>query len=192
MGAGERELRGTLAALIAKIRRLDRAPTQPAASCWPRRSPTGCDQAIARLLELRDPQDRLADGFHDVAGLVVEGALPKPIVPARPWADGFAAPARDSGGARLRLHLTFDGGVGNAPRSIGRPLAAKASVLRRCQIGPRKRGAWLLAPWMVLRASAPPRSRSSPLLTRARPALHLPSRRAGARLERRYPDRRMG
>jgi len=105
-------LRGTLAALIAEDSPIDRVPGSAsrivlaASFIHPDAS-----QPLQGLLELRDHDDQIADGF-DPRRLILEvqgGRLSKPATRVGAGLYGFeVTAAADSGGQRLTLSLSFD------------------------------------------------------------------------------------
>ena len=112
-GPGELDLRGTLAALIAEDSPINRRPgvasriVLAASFIHPDAS-----QPLQGLLELRDVEDHIADGFDerrlrlDVKG----GRLSKPAARLGPGLYGFEVTAPDaSGGQQIDLTLLFDG-----------------------------------------------------------------------------------
>jgi hypothetical protein len=114
-GPGELDLRGSLAALIAEDSPVDRWPSSASrivlAASFIHPDPS---QPLQGLLELRDPEDQVADGFDERRlSLDVQGG--RLSVPARRLGAGLygfevTAP-KDSGGQRLTLSLAFDGRV---------------------------------------------------------------------------------
>ncbi len=112
-GPGELDLRGTLAAMIAEDSPIDRVPSKvsrivlAASFIHPDAS-----QPLQGLLELRDLEDHVADGFDerrltlDVQG----GQLSKPATRLGAGLYGFeVTAAENSGGQSLDLRLSFDG-----------------------------------------------------------------------------------
>ncbi len=112
-GAGVLDLNGTLAALIAEDTPIDRAPGRASRivlaapfihpdPSWP----------LHGLVELRDDDDRVADGFDErrLSLKVHGGRLTRPLSRIGPGLYGFQTVAPlDSGGQRLVLSLSFDG-----------------------------------------------------------------------------------
>jgi hypothetical protein len=112
-GPGALDLNGTLAALIAEESPIDRMPTGASriviAASFIHPDPS---QPLRGLLELRDANDLVADGFDErrLALRVQNGRLSKPAFRIGPGLYGFEVTAReDSGGQQLELSLSFDG-----------------------------------------------------------------------------------
>jgi len=158
-GPGELDLRGTLAALIAEDSPIEREPSRVSrivlAASFIHPDPS---QPLHGLLELRDPKDRIADGFDErrLALSARGGTLSKPATRVAPGLYGFevTAPA-GSGGEELELSLSFDGRV-LATRQVrigtDRWLAEGSPVPHGgCGVAPRAgHGEWLWAALLVL------------------------------------------
>ncbi len=115
LGAGALDLHGAFAALIAEDSPLERLPSAQSRIALARSfvHPDG-SQPLQGLLELRDEQDRIADGFDQrrLALSVAGGALSEPPLRLGPGLYRFSVTAPEgSGGQELQLHLTFDGQV---------------------------------------------------------------------------------
>jgi subtilisin family serine protease len=158
-GPGELDLRGTLAALIAEDSPIDRAPSRKsrivlAASF----AHPDASQPLRGLLELRDGEDQIADGFDErrLALTVRGGALSKPATRVGPGLYGFEVTAPpDSGGEQLRLSLAFDGQVLTArdvPIGVDRWVAEGTAVPHGgCQLtAPQRAHGWLATALLVL------------------------------------------
>jgi len=157
-GPGELDLRGTLAALIAEDSPIARVPSSASrivlAASYAHPDPS---QPLRGLLELRDPNDQIADGFDERRlTLAVEGArLSAPPVRVGPGLYGFEVTAPDgSGGERLQLRLAFDGQLLTArdvPIGTDRWLAEGTPVPHGgCALAPGERNpAWLAAPLLL-------------------------------------------
>jgi hypothetical protein len=113
VGPGVLDLPGTLAALVAEDSPLNREPSSQSrivlGSSFIHPDPS---QPVAGLLELRDSDDRIADGF-DERRLTLEvtgGTLSVPLErrAAGLWAFELTAP-EGSGGQTLALRLKLDG-----------------------------------------------------------------------------------
>jgi subtilisin family serine protease len=160
-GAGVLDLGGTLAALIAEDSPADRLPSATSrivlAAPFAHPDPSW---PLSGLLELRDEQDQVADGF-DARGLalsVAGGSLLSPISRLGPGLYSFelGAPV-GSGGQSLALRLSFDGQL-LAERTV--PIgtdrwAAEGSPSARGGCGvvgrePRGAWAWLGAPLALM------------------------------------------
>ncbi len=162
-GPGELDLRGTLAALIAEDSPIHRVPSSAsrivlaASFAHPDRR-----QPLQGMLELRDPRDQIADGFDErrLELAVAGGSLSRAPTRIGPGLYGFevTAPA-DSGGARMRLSLSFDGQLlarREIPIGTDRWLAEGTPLPRGgCQLGPPAHAAgWLSTAVLLLAARA--------------------------------------
>ncbi|MES1186318.1 MAG: S8 family serine peptidase [Myxococcales bacterium] len=158
-GPGELDLRGTLAALIAEDSPIDREPGRKsrivlAASF----AHPDASQPLQGLLELRDPQDQIADGFDERRLLldVRGGKLSKPATRVGPGLYGFELTApQDSGGQTMHVSLSFDGkllATRDVPIGVDRWLAEGTPVPHGgCGLAsPARSGSWLLAPLLLL------------------------------------------
>jgi subtilisin family serine protease len=112
-GPGELDLMGTLAALDAEASPIERLPGNQSrialAAAYVHPDPA---QPLVGVLELRDDDDRLADGFDERRlGLeVTGGSVSQPPLRVAPGLYAFQVSAQaGSGGERLALSLTFDG-----------------------------------------------------------------------------------
>lgn len=154
VGPGALDLQGTLAALIAEDSPIDRAPGRRSrivlAASFIHPDPT---QPLQGLLELRDPEDQIADGFDErrLELTARGGTLSKPPARLAPGLYGFEVTAPpDSGGEQLDLRLSFDRQVlatRQVPIGTDRWLAEGSPIPRGgCQLGPRAASAgWLAA-----------------------------------------------
>jgi subtilisin family serine protease len=159
-GPGELDLRGTLAALIAEESPVDRMPSSASrivlAASFIHPDPS---QPLQGLLELRDPNDLVADGFDErrLELRVQNGRLSKPAFRIGAGLYGFEVTApEDSGGQRLDLSLSFDGEQlvsRRVPIGADRWLAEGTPVPHGgCSVGadaPRV-GGWLLGASLLL------------------------------------------
>jgi subtilisin family serine protease len=167
-GAGELDLRGTLAALIAEDSPIERLPSS--ASRIVLAASYACPDAghpLQGLLELRAPKDRIADGFDERRlTLTAEGGtLSKPPVRIGPGLYSFEVTAAEgSGGERLQLSLAFDGKLlarREVPIGTDRWLAEGTPVPHGgCALAPTERSpAWLVAPLLLMAGRRRPRRR---------------------------------
>lgn len=115
LGPGALDLLGTLAALIAEDSPIQRVPSAVSrivlAASFIHPDAT---QPLSGLLELRDPNDLVADGFDErrLALSVKGGTLSQPPARLAPGLYGFQVTAPEgSGGEELDLQLSFDGEV---------------------------------------------------------------------------------
>ena len=158
-GAGELDLRGTLAALIAEDSPIHRVPSSASriVLAAPYAHPDA-SQPLQGLLELRDAEDRIADGFDErrLTFTAEGGHLSKPPVRLGPGLYAFEVTAPDgSGGERLQLGLAFDGqrlAAREVPIGTDRWLAEGTPVPHGgCALAPTPRGPeWLAAPLLLL------------------------------------------
>jgi hypothetical protein len=171
LGPGALDLQGTLAALIAEDSPIDRAPSRAsrivlaASFIHPDRT-----QPLQGLLELRDAEDQIADGFDErrLELAVRGGKLSKAPTRLAPGLYGFEVTApQDSGGERMDLRLSFDGEVLAArqvPIGVDRWLAEGSPTPRGgCQVGPgatRMAGPSSLAAILALLAGLRRRSKT--------------------------------
>ena len=157
-GAGVLDLSGTLAALVAEDSPIDRAPSSASrivlAAPFAHPDPSW---PLQGLLELRDEEDRVADGFDErrLSLLVGGGNLTRPISRLGPGLYGFEVVAPvGSGGQSLTLQLEFDGQTLAERRiqiGVDRWLAEGSATARGgCLLGRRAplSGSW----WVVLSA----------------------------------------
>lgn len=168
VGPGALDLQGTLAALIAEDSPIDRAPSRAsrivlaASFAHPDKA-----QPLQGLLELRDPQDQIADGF-DERRLKLEvrgGELSKAPTRLAPGLYGFEVTAPEhSGGERMNLRLSFDGellAAREVPIGTDRWLAEGSPIPRGgCQLGPRAVGIGWVAGLLALLAAWRRRSKT--------------------------------
>jgi MYXO-CTERM domain-containing protein len=114
-GAGILDLQGTLAALLAEDSPIQRLPSAVSrivlAAPFAHPDPSW---PLQGLLELRDENDLVADGFDErrLSFTAAGGRLKRPIFRLGPGLYGFEALAPEgSGGQQLSLSLVFDGRV---------------------------------------------------------------------------------
>jgi len=158
-GPGALDLPGTLAALISEDSPIERAPSRvsrivlAASFAHPDAS-----QPLHGLLELRDLEDRIADGFDERRLLLRadNGTLSKPVTRIAPGLYGFEVTAPEgSGGQKLGLSLSFDGHVlttRQVPIGTDRWLAEGTPVPHGgCGVAAApERASWLVAPLLLL------------------------------------------
>jgi subtilisin family serine protease len=160
-GAGELDLRGTLAALIADDSPIERVPSAASrivlAASY---AHPDARQPLQGLLELRAPKDQIADGFDErrLTLTAESGHLSKPPVRIGPGLYGFEVTAPEgSGGERLQLSLAFDGKLlarREVPIGADRWLAEGTPLPHGgCALAPPERSPAWLAALMLLMAS---------------------------------------
>ena len=173
LGPGALDLRGSLAALLAEDSPIHRAPSSASriavAASFVHPDP---QQPLAGLLELRTPDDQIADGF-DERSLVLDvkgGTLSRSPTRIGPGLYNFevTAPA-GSGGQELRLRLLFDGELlahREMPIATDRWLAEGTVVPHGgCGIAvpARPHFAWLALPLLLLVRRARRRKSDQPV-----------------------------
>ena len=144
--------------MIAEDSPLDRAPGRAsrivlaASFAHPDRA-----QPLRGLLELRDAEDQIADGFDErrLELAVRGGSLSKGPTRLAAGLYGFEVTAHeDSGGERMDLRLSFDGEVlasRQVPIGTDRWLAEGSPIPRGgCQLGPRAVGVGWFAAMLAL------------------------------------------
>jgi subtilisin family serine protease len=150
IGPGELDLLGSFAALLAEDSPIDRVPGKLSrialAASFAHPDP---NQPLQGLLELRDDDDRVADGFDERRlELRVSGGLSlEPPTRLAAGLYGFrVAAAEGSGGERLRLSLSFDGQLltsREVPIGTDRWLAEGTPLARGgCGLAGSSRGSW--------------------------------------------------